>query len=110
MVVGRIDKIERIENGLGNATGVFDVGPYGREVERLVRGKFLRGISADLDKFEATAEDGELGEDGEPNPNKIGNNKMLIDKARVSAVTVVARPAFEECTILLISDGEDENV
>jgi hypothetical protein len=107
VVVGRIDSIERIENGLGNAYGVFDVGPYGREVERLVRGKFLRGISADLDKFEATAEEGELGDDGEPNPNKIGSNKMLIDKARVSAVTVVARPAFEECTIMLITDDNE---
>jgi 2'-5' RNA ligase len=112
VVVGRIDKIERIANGLGNATGVFDVGPYGKEVERLVRGKFLRGISADLDKFEATAEDNdELGEDGEPlHPNKIGSNKMLIDKARVSAITVVARPAFEECTISLIEDEDGIDV
>jgi len=106
VVVGRIDNIERIDNGLGNATGVFDVGPYGREVERLVRGKFLRGISADLDKFEATAEEGDLTEDGEPDPNRIGGGKMLINKARVSAITVVARPAFEECTISLIEDDD----
>lgn len=107
VVVGRIDNIDRIDNGLGNATGVFDVGPYGREVERLVRGKFLRGISADLDKFEAVAEEGDLTEDGEPDPNRIGGGKMLINKARVSAITVVARPAFEECTISLIEDDDD---
>lgn len=107
VVVGRIDTIDRIGNGLGNATGVFDVGPYGREVERLVRGKFLRGVSADLDKFEATTEDENLTEDGDPDPNRIGGSKMLINKARVSAVTVVARPAFEECTITLIEDVPD---
>jgi 2'-5' RNA ligase len=107
VVVGRIDTIDRIDNGLGNATGVFDVGPYGREVERLVRGKFLRGISADLDKFEATTDDENLTEDGEPDPNRIGGSKMLINKARVSAITVVARPAFEECTITLIEDVPD---
>lgn len=121
VVVGRIDQIERIEGGLGNAVGVFDVGPYGQEVERLVRGKYLRGVSADLDEFEATASapnktivvvnDGDSGtttseqEIGDaPQFTRIGGEKMLIDKARVTAITVVAKPAFEECTIELIPE------
>ena len=56
VIVGRIDSIERDEHGsLINARGVFDVGPYGQEAERLVRHKFLRGVSVDLDNFEAEA-------------------------------------------------------
>jgi len=61
VVVGRIDYIERTENGLGNAYGVFDTGAYGKEAERLVRNGFLRGVSADLDQFEAK-------EDKKPKP------------------------------------------
>jgi len=58
VVVGRIDSVERTPDGLGNARGVFDVGPYGREAERMVRNGFLRGVSADLDKFEGTSGQG----------------------------------------------------
>ena len=56
-VVGRIDSIERLPNGLGQARGVFDTGPYGQEAERMVREGFLWGVSADLDNFEAMRED-----------------------------------------------------
>ena len=60
MIVGRIDSIDRAEDGsLVNARGVFDVGPYGQEAERLVRHKFLRGVSVDLDNFEAEARNAE---------------------------------------------------
>ena len=46
VIVGRIDSLERSEDGsLTNARGVFDVGPYGQEAERLVRHQFLRGVS-----------------------------------------------------------------
>lgn len=100
VVVGRIDYIERVENGLGNARGVFDVGPYGREAERMVRGGFLRGISADLDKFKATTERSE--EDSElAESNDIENDKILVSKARLMGITIVAKPAFEECFITM---------
>lgn len=98
VVVGRIDTIERTPNGLGNARGVFDTGSYGREAERMVRGGFLRGVSADLDRFEATAED----EDEElADKNTIKNQKMTIDNARLMGITIVAKPAFEECFIIM---------
>ena len=105
-VVGRIDSIERVEAGLGNARGVFDTGPYGREAERLVRAKMLRGVSADLDMFEATvdADGNELAEGDSFDPNKIKNEKMTVNKARVMAATLVAKPAFQECTIELVSE------
>lgn len=116
-LVGRIDSIERVEGGLGNARGVFDVGPYGREAERLVRGGFLRGISADLDRFEGSVEESD---DDEYSSKTIKNQKTNVEKGRVMAATLVPKPAFEECIIMIeeepalpnsdivIEDGEYE--
>ncbi len=109
VVVGRIDSMERVENGIGNARGVFDTGAYGAEAERLVRNGFIRGVSADLDKFEAeepaTPTKAELVEEVEAaksgKPKKVKNDKLIIDKARIMAVTIVPKPAFQECTIAL---------
>ena len=104
VVVGRIDHMERTPDGIGNAHGVFDTGVYGREAERLVRNGFLRGVSADLDQFEAVGEaDSEAGADEEE--KKIGGDKIKITHARVMAVTIVPKPAFEQCTIAIQDDG-----
>ena len=99
VVVGRIDYMERIENGIGNAYGVFDKGEYGREAERLVKSGFIRGVSADLDQFEAKEDKKEAAEDEE-----LGGNKLTINHARVMAVTIVPKPAFQECSIDLVAD------
>lgn len=107
VVVGRIDYIERIEGGMGNAYGVFDTGPYGREAERLVRHGFLRGVSVDLDQFEAKEDKPaktENSEDGET----LGKDKLTINKARIMAATIVAKPAFQECAISLQNEGDQE--
>src|SRR5207302_370584 len=53
VIVGRIDHVEKLPDGLGNAYGVFDTGVHGQEALRLVQAGMLRGISADLDEFEA---------------------------------------------------------
>jgi hypothetical protein len=103
-VVGRIDHMERTDSGIGNAYGVFDVSAYGREAERMVRDGFIRGVSADLDKFEAS--EGESDDDVEAakkddKKKKIGGGKIDIDRARVMAVTIVPKPAFQECRIYL---------
>jgi hypothetical protein len=110
VVVGRIDYIERTESGLGNAYGVFDTGSYGKEAERLVKNGFLRGVSADLDQFEAkedkkpkTEGATELEDDGE-----IGKDKLTVNRARVMAATIVAKPAFQECTISIDESGYQE--
>ncbi len=111
VVVGRIDSIERIDpeegsdtlSGLGNAHGVLDaVGPYGAEVIRLIRNGFLRGVSADLDKFEGVATvptevEGELADGSKT----IKNYPLVINQARLRAVTIVAKHSFEECSIRL---------
>jgi hypothetical protein len=106
VVVGRIDKMERTSNGIGKASGVFDSGPYGREAERLVKLGFLRGVSADLDQFEADSEKAsdEAGKDKKS--EKIGGDKISITKARVMAVTIVPKPAFEQCKIYATEDAE----
>jgi len=103
VVVGRIDHMERTENGIGNAHGVFDTGAYGREAERLVRSGFIRGVSADLDQFEAKEDKPEAKENAE-GPEEIGKSKLTINHARVMAATIVAKPAFQECTISLVEE------
>lgn len=101
VVVGRIDRMGRTPRGIGMAVGYFDVGPYGREAERMVRAGMLRHVSADMDKFEAEAE-----EATDSNPKKIGKGKLSIKKARVMGVTIVAKPAFQECTIEMAPERE----
>ena len=101
VVVGRIERMGRTPKGIGLAVGHFDVGPYGREAERMVRAGMLRHVSADMDKFEAEAE-----EASESKPGKIAKNKLSIKKARVMGVTIVAKPAFQECTIEMAPERE----
>ena len=109
VVVGKIVSMERTDNGIGNAKGYFDKGAYGQEAERLVRGGFIRGVSADLDQFEA---DEEVQEAKEGSDTKIESGKIKIKKARVMAVTLVPKPAFQECSIQLADElgGEEEEV
>ena len=110
VVVGQITHMERIEGGIGNAVGVFDTGEYGQEAERLVRHGFIRGVSADMDKFEADEEPmpEEAGEDSE----KMGSGRINITSARVMAVTIVPKPAFQECYIQIVAtnDAEEETM
>lgn len=106
VVVGRIDSMERTEDGIGNAYGVFDTGPYGREAERMVRDGFIRGVSADLDRFEASEETDESDGEEASKKDKIGGSKIKVDKARVMAVTIVPKPAFEECKIYIEDSGD----
>ena len=109
VVVGRIDYIERIEGGMGNAYGVFDTGPYGKEAERLVRNGFLRGVSVDLDQFEAKEEKPEKAEENSEDDDVMGKDKLTINKARIMAATIVAKPAFQECSIELSNQGDQED-
>ena len=108
VVVGIITEMVRTDQGIGNAHGYFDTGEAGQEVERLIRGGFIRGVSADMDQFEAS-EDTEVLENGENEPdNKVGGSKMKITKARVMATTVVPKPAFQECMIYIDDEAPIE--
>ena len=111
VVVGRIDHMERTSDGIGNATGVFDTGAHGCEAERMVRNGFIRGVSADLDQFEANEESKKEAGDDSKDEGKIGGDKINITHARVMAVTIVPKPAFEECSIYINDgavDGQEE--
>jgi hypothetical protein len=102
VVVGRIDHMERTDNGIGNAYGVFDTGNHAQEVVRLLKNGFIRGVSADMDKFEATEEKADTSkEDSENSKKTLGKDKIIINKARVMGVTIVPKPAFQECKITL---------
>lgn len=111
VVVGKITHMERTDDGIGNAKGYFDTGEYGKEAERLVRGGFIRGVSADMDMFEANEETNASEKDSD---TKVGGGKMKITQARVMAVTLVPKPAFQECKIILasemVADQEDTKV
>lgn len=100
VVVGRVDSVEVTDDGLHNARGVFDINPYAREAERMIRSGFLRGVSADLDKFSAT-EESENTLANAKGPKKIKNKTLKIDEARLSGITIVPIPAFQECFIVI---------
>jgi hypothetical protein len=116
VIVGRIDSIDRAEDGsLTDARGVFDVGPYGQEAERLVRHKFLRGVSVDLDNFEAEArnkdtvvERARQAESDDDEVVRIHADDMVVTNGRVMGATLVAKPAFQEVLIEIEEDQEEE--
>lgn len=101
VVVGRIERLGWTGKGIGGGYGHFDTGVYGREAERMVRAGMLRFVSSDMDNFEAehAAEDAEMAD-----RNKIGKSRIDVKKARVMAVTIVAKPAFQECTIEIVPE------
>jgi hypothetical protein len=101
VVVGQITHMEKTLDGIGNAYGVFDTGAYGREAERLVKHGFIRGVSADMDKFATEEED--YKESTNSKKSKSENpDRINITSARVMAVTIVPKPAFQECFIQVV--------
>jgi hypothetical protein len=116
VVVGQIVHMERVAAGIGNGYGYFDTGDYGVEAERLVRYGFIRGVSADMDMFEEDEPDepeipeidAELSESEVTEEEK--SDKIYIRQARVMAVTIVPKPAFQECYIQVVeeTDGLEE--
>ena len=105
-VVGRIDEMRRLgELGIGEAYGYFDTGHWGAEAERMVRGGFLRFVSADMDMFEAQEENVPIREAADiedKTPKSIKAKDLTISKTRIMGVTIVAKPAFQECTIEMV--------
>ena len=105
IVVGRIDHMERTEDGIGNAYGVFDESQDAKEVVRLIKNGFIKGVSADMDQFEAKEVKPEASEDDLATEKTLGKDKIVINKARIMGVTIVPKPAFQECKIF-IKDNE----
>lgn len=98
------DGLTKVRRGWGLARGVFDTGVFGREAERLVRNGFLRGVSADMDQFEGLSEDTVTEDENSLSDNVevIKNRKVTVNKARLIAATLVAKPAFQEAQIQIV--------
>lgn len=113
--VGRIDRIWREENGLVMGEGLLDLSDDdGRRVRDKIAGKFLRGVSVDVDSIKDA--DMELiyaeqpDSDGEgPDPFDLlfaSPEKVVFHKGRIRAATLVDIPAFAEAYIALLdSEG-----
>lgn len=101
VIVGRIDSIEITDAGIVNVRGIFDINPYAREAERLVRAGFLRGVSADLDNFTATEEPESLTLKDKNQPKKIKNKELKIEESRLMGATLVGLQAFSNVYIMI---------
>lgn len=112
--VGRIDKIWREESGLVMGEGVLDLSDEdGQRVHDKIKGQFLRGVSVDVDSIKdadmelvwPTDPDGE-GEDDDLFAQLFASpEKVVFNKGRIRAATLVDIPAFAEAYIALL--GED---
>lgn len=90
-IVGRIDRVERNLDEVWGF-GVLDTGSdVGREAIRMIREKFLRGVSVDAAVLDFTESD-----DG-----------LAHFSAEVGALTIVGFPAFRETEIELVEAAMD---
>lgn len=112
--VGRIDKIWREESGLVMGEGVLDLSDDdGQRVHDKIKGQFLRGVSVDVDSIKDA--DMELVWPADPDADGEGPDpfdmlfaspeKIVFNKGRIRAATLVDIPAFAEAYIALL--GED---
>lgn len=111
--VGRIDKIWREDSGLIMGEGLLDLSDDdGKKVHAKIEGKFLRGVSVDVDSVKGA--DMELiwpdQPDGEgDNPDPFAQmfaepEKVVFHKGRIRAATLVDIPAFAEAYIALLNE------
>jgi hypothetical protein len=98
IIVGRIDAVHRRPDGTIWASGLLDLGSEdGREAARLIAGRFLSGVSMDLDSVDSV-------------PARMRDQSANVTtSARVRAATLVAIPAFSEAVITLSDDSEGDD-
>lgn len=100
-VSGRIDTLTR--NGADiDATGVFDTGEWGADIERLVREKMLNGVSVDLAINEAEVIPDPDIEDPE---EAYWYGTLNVLDGTILGATVVPFPAFENAQIAIVAGG-----
>lgn len=112
--VGRIDKIWREDSGLIMGEGLLDLSDDdGQKVHAKIKGKFLRGVSVDVDSVKGTdmelvwpdQPDGE-GDDPDPFMQLFAEpEKVVFHKGRIRAATLVDIPAFAEAYIALLDEA-----
>jgi 2'-5' RNA ligase len=111
--VGRIDSIWREDGGLIMGEGVLDLSTEdGRTVHGKIKGQFLRGVSVDVDSIKDA--DMELVWPSDPDADGEGPDpfdmlfaspeKVVFNKGRIRAATLVDIPAFAEAYIALLDE------
>lgn len=117
-VCGRIEVVERRDNGDIYATGTFDLGSaVGTEAYRQVSEKMSNGVSIDTDdvtfrimaKADLASADDDDDTDASPEADEEGRVKVasmsssdevtVIESARLRAATLVAVPAFASARV-----------
>lgn len=111
--VGRTDRIWRDEDtGLIMGEGVLDLSDEnGRRAHDKIKGGFLRGVSVDVDSIkDADMElvwptDPDADGEGDPFAQLFASpEKVVFNKGRIRAATLVDIPAFAEAYIALLDD------
>lgn len=104
-VVGRIETIERLEDGSLPWSGFMNVTPESDEAVGLIADRSMRGVSVDVDSvvMELQTRDGRnafevMNEGGEVDENDIVET---LTSGRISGATIVPIPAFMEAFIAL---------
>lgn len=111
--VGNITKIWREDSGLIMGEGMLDLGDEdGQKVHGKIQGKFLRGVSVDVDSIKDAdmeliwAEPDPEGSDADEFAKLFAApEKIVFHKGRIRAATLVDIPAFAEAYIALL-DGD----
>lgn len=113
--VGRIDRVWREDSGLIMGEGLLDLSDEdGQRVHGKIKGKFLRGVSVDVDSVkDADMEliwptvDPEGADEPDPFAQLFASpEKVVFHKGRIRAATLVDIPAFAEAYIALLDqDG-----
>lgn len=98
---GRIDTVERVDNGDGTNSivghGVFDGGsPVGLEAARLVRTQVIRGVSADL-----SVSDSKIEVDEPEDEMSMPDMRLTVLAGELLGATLCPMPAFAGCSITL---------
>lgn len=114
VVVGRIEELERAEDGTFPWSGFMNCTPESGEVVSLIANRDVRGISVDVDSvvMELQTRDGRnafevMAEDGEVDENDVVET---ITSGRASGGTIVPIPAFMEAYIALGPRPQQEAV
>lgn len=111
-LAGRIDWIERRDNGEIYGGGVLDAGSdAGQEAMRLLTPDpetgfaMLRGVSVDLDDVEMAFDGPEVIDIEQIGEAMSLSAPMRVAKGRVMGATLTPFPAFQEAEVVLVSDN-----
>ena len=117
-VAGRIDAIRRVEDGetaVIEASGIFDRGEFGQEIERMVADEVLRGVSVDLAVLDYAFRDPETGEILDPDEMSeddwmrafLGELQFAVLDSQIMGATVCPFPAFGDARVKTLTASAD---